>query len=260
MAKYEVKDGVGIIPEGTKKIEHGAFLGCSELKCITIPDSVTEIDDAAFQKCTGLTSIVIPNNVEKIGRNVFLGCTGLESIVVSEGNKTYDSRNNCNAIIETENNQLLVGCKNTFIPDTVNIIGVDSNWLGVRSAFQKCTGLTDIVLPESVTEIGRSAFEDCTGLKTVVVKGKLKKIPEAAFKNCSALESITLPAGIGKIDTIAFKGCTSLKTINVPAKKGDYYRERLERCQQFLQDSGKPVWGTLDEIVVELPAEKKAKK
>ena len=259
MAKYEIKDGVGIIPEGTTCIEENGFLNCAELTSIVIPDSVTEIEDSAFGGCTGLTSIVIPGNVEKIGCWVFQGCTGLESMVVSEGNKTYDSRNNCNAIIETEGNLLLAGCKNTVIPDTVTTIGVDSNMRGVSPAFKHCKGLTDIVLPESVTEIGRRSFEGCTELKTVVIKGKLKKIPEEAFKDCTALESITLPAGIGKIDMLAFKGCTALKTINVPAKKGDYYRQRLEGCQQFLKGSGKPLRGTLDELVVELSAEKKAK-
>jgi hypothetical protein len=140
----------------------------------------------------------------------------------------------------------------------VTTIGISDNFRGVSSAFKGRAGLTSIVIPESVTEIGRETFMNCTGLKTVVIKGKLKKIPEEVFRDCKTLETITLPTGIGKIDTLAFKGCTALKTVYVPAKKGDYYKQRLERCQQFNQGEG-PLWGTIDELVVELPAEKAKK-
>ena len=116
MAKYEVKDGVGIIPEGTTIIEKRAFEDCAELTSITIPDSVTEIGRYAFDGCTGLKSITIPDLVTEIGYSVFRRCTGLTSIKVSEGNKTYDSRDNSNAIIETKTNKLIVGCANTVIP------------------------------------------------------------------------------------------------------------------------------------------------
>jgi len=219
---------------------------------------VTKIGEHAFSGCKNLKAIVIPASVTLIDNWAFVYCASLDSIVVSEGNKVYDSRDNCNAIIETENNLLLVGCNTTTVPETVTTIGVSNTWRGVSSAFKGRTGLTSIVIPESVTEIGRETFRDCTGLKTIVIKGKLKKIPEDVFRNCTALETITLPAGISKIDTLAFKGCTALKTVYVPAKKSDYYKQRLESCQQFNQGEG-PVWGTIDELVVELPAEKKKK-
>lgn len=79
MAYYEIKDGV----------------------CV-LPDSVTEIDNNAFEGCTGLTSIVIPNAVTEIGYSAFEGCTGLTSIVASDGNRVYDSRSNCNALVSGE--------------------------------------------------------------------------------------------------------------------------------------------------------------
>ena len=107
-----------------------------------------------------------------------------------------------------------------------------------------CTGLTSIVIPESVTEIGDYAFDFCSGLKTVSILGPVKTMTET-FRYCSSLEIVTLGVGIKKMDDV-FKGCTSLKTINVPSKKGDYYKKRLP--------------SKLHSLIVELPAVKKAKK
>ena len=99
---------------------------------VTIPEtvtyndvtySVTSIGLSAFYNCTGLTSVTIPNSVTSIGWWAFHGCSGLTSIVVSEGNLLYDSRDNCNAIIETATNTLITGCQNTTIPNSVTCIG-----------------------------------------------------------------------------------------------------------------------------------------
>ena len=105
-------------------------------------------------------------------------------------------------------------------------------------------GIRIIVIPDSVTEIGERAFAGCTGLKTVSVLGSVKKL-DGTFKNCTALECVTLGVGIKKIE-YAFNYCTALKTINVPAKKADYYKKRLPE--------------SLHGLIMELPAEKKAKK
>ena len=93
-----------------------------------------------------------------IGGFAFSGCRGLTSIEVESGNTKYDSRNNCNAIIESSTNTLLYGCKNTTIPNSVTSIG--------NSAFYYCSGLTSVTIPNSVTYIGEYAFEDCSGLTT----------------------------------------------------------------------------------------------
>lgn len=163
MAKYEIKDGVGIIPEGATEIDWKAFDGCKELTNVVIPNSVKCIKSWAIHSCTGLTRITIPDSVTEIDNLAFYGCTGLTSIIVSKGNKIFDSRNDCNAIIETKTNKLLLGCKNTVIPDSVKEI--DFN------AFNGCTRLTDIVIPDSVTEIECYAFQDCSGLTSIKIPG-----------------------------------------------------------------------------------------
>jgi hypothetical protein len=88
---------------------------------------VISIGERAFWKCSGLTSIVIGNSVTSIGEHAFNDCTGLESIKVESGNTVYDSRENCNAIIETETDCMFVYCKNTVVPFSIKVITSCSN-------------------------------------------------------------------------------------------------------------------------------------
>ena len=161
------------IPDSVTSISEGVFADCKSLTSITIPKSVTSIGDDAFLRCRNLTSVTIPDSVTSIENNVFGECVGLTSIKVSKNNKVYDSRNNCNAIIETKTNKLISGCKNTVLPNDITSIGA--------CAFYGCRNLTSITIPNSVTSIGIRAFYGCTGLISVTIPSSVTSIGESAF-------------------------------------------------------------------------------
>ena len=191
-----------IIPNSVTEIGYGAFECCTGLTSIDIPNSVTKIGEYAFEFCSGLIGIVIPNSVTEIGDEAFDFCPGLTSIVVESGNPRYDSRNNCNAIIETASNTLIAGCKNTIIPNSVTAIG--------DYAFEGCNGLTSIDIPNSVTTIGDFAFYGCNSLTSIVIPNSVTEIGEGAFDRCTGLTSIVIPNSVTEIDDFAFSECTGL--------------------------------------------------
>ncbi len=149
---------------------------------MTLREGTLGIAICAFMECTGLTSIVIPNSVTEVGILAFMDCPDLTSIVVESGNPRYDSRNNCNAIIESASNTLIVGCKNTTIPNSVTKIG--------PCAFFGCDGLTSIDIPNSITSIGDNAFQDCTGLTSIVIPNSVTEINDFAFYECTGLTDV----------------------------------------------------------------------
>jgi hypothetical protein len=195
------------IPNSVTTISGGAFSKCSGLTNITIGNSVTSIGGEAFYRCSGLTSVTIPNSVTNIGDHAFLYCSGLMSISVAEGNQIYDSRNNCNAIIEKESNRLIMGCQNTIIPSSVTTIG--------GAGFRGCTGLTSITIPNSVTTIGWGAFYGCSGLTSITIGNSVTYIGESAFYGCSGLMNVTIPNSVTSIGEDAFYGCSGLMSITI---------------------------------------------
>ena len=195
------------IGNSVTSIGDNAFYDCPSLTYITIPNSVTSIGDRAFAFCSSMTSITIPNSVTSIGYGAFSWCDSLTSIVVESGNTTYDSRNNCNAIIETATNTLIVGCQNTTIPNSVTSIG--------NGAFEYCRSLTSITIPNSVTSIGIRAFYGCSSLTSITIPNSVTSIGDFAFSYCS-ITSITIPNSVTSIGGDAFEGCSSLTSITIP--------------------------------------------
>ena len=193
------------IPNSITVIGNQAFSGCTGLTSITIPSSITSIEMDAFHSCRALTSITIPNSVTSIAVPVFSGCTGLTSIYVESGNAVYDSRENCNAIIETISNTLIGGCKNTIIPNSVISIG--------NQAFTNCDSLTSITIPNSVIQIGNNAFAWCRNLNNIIIPSSVTSIGSTAFSTCKALTSITIPNSVTSIGDKAFFECSGLTDV-----------------------------------------------
>ena len=204
------------------------YLNGNKVTDLVVPNTVTTIKPFAFNGCSGLTSVNIPNSVTEIGGWAFSGCSGLTSMVVDSGNTKYDSRNNCNAIIETATNTLISGCKNAIVPNTVT--SIDSY------AFWGCSSLTSITIPNSVTSIGESAFWGCSGLTSVTWNAKtcndfsadyrpfkemtyiqsftfgneVEKIPANLCSGLTGLTSIIIPNSVASIGVSSFNGCSGL--------------------------------------------------
>lgn len=227
-------------------IEPQAFQGCSSITEVRIPNSVTRIGGFAFEGCKGIKNLYISESVSQIEDAAFAGCGALQSISVDSNNLFYDSRNNCNAIIETKTNKLITGCEITSIPNTVDSIG--------NMAFYECTTMTEVSIPNSVKSIGSAAFYGCEALTKVkisdleawldifffddgsnplycahhlflngteitdlVVPNTITSIKQCAFISCSGLNSVTIPNSVNSIDFKAFANCTGLSSIELPS-------------------------------------------
>jgi hypothetical protein len=188
-----------IIPPNVISIDEYAFWCCYGLTSVTISNGVTTIGSLAFANCEALTSVTIPSSVNSIGNAAFGVCSSLTSIKVESGNSKYDSRNDCNAIIESASNTLLFGCMNTVIPDGITSI--------FANAFNSCYGLTSITIPNSVTFIDYDVFYDCIALTDVYCYAE--KVPETS-------NFLGYPYGITIFEYNA--------TLHVPAGSIDAYK------------------------------------
>jgi hypothetical protein len=190
--------------------------------------TVTKISDTAFADCTKLTSVTIPATVTELRGYSFSNCTELRQITVDPSNSVYDSRNNCNAIIEKATNTLLVGCQTTVIPEDVTAIGNDAFWgrWGMEKmpipesvtsigscAFAYCISLESITLPSALERIEGSAFTN-SALKNIILPASLTSLGQEAFRECENLESVVIGNGLEEIPDNCFKGCKSLVTVN----------------------------------------------
>ena len=172
-----------------------AFAYCNKLTNLTLPDSLTTIGELAFSS-NDLKTLTIPKYVLKIGAGAFTESEHLETINVDSENLKYDSRNNCNAIIETYTNRLILGCKNTVIPSNITAIG--------RYAFAGCNDLDNIHIPNSVLSIENGAFWNCKGLKTLIIGSNVETIGGWAFQDCTNLKTIIIPQSVKTIESSSF--------------------------------------------------------
>jgi len=216
------------LPNTVTSIGSNAFCFCSGLTdSLIIPNSVISIGESAFIYCLGFTNLTLGNSVTEIGYRAFSYCTGLDQIMVDSNNTTYDSRENCNAIIKTSTNELIVGCKNTVILNSVTSIGKGA-FMGCSTltgnlvipnsvttigdySFDGCSGLTgDLTIPNSVTTLGKFAFANCSGfMGGLTIGNSVTSISRNAFWGCSGLTgNLVIPNTVITIDTSAFNGCT----------------------------------------------------
>ena len=211
---------------GDTKPSYFDYSGITEA---VIGNCCSAIGEYAFSDYTSLTSIDIPSGVTSIGQSAFNNCSSLASITVDSNNTTYDSRNNCNALIDTSTNTLMVGCKTTVIPNTVTAID--------GTGFYNCTGLTSITIPDSVTSIGNGAFQDCSNLTSINIPSGVTTL-NRTFYGCNSLPSITIPSGVTSIGAYSFYDCTGLTNVTVnavtPPTLGDNVFDNTNDCPIYV--------------------------
>lgn len=234
-----------------RTIGNNAFEYNFSLCNLSLGDSLSYIGSLAFLSCGSLTRFVLPAATSAIGENPFAGCGALDSISVRPGNTTYDSRNNCNAIIETSSNVIVTGCARTVIPTSCVCIGgyafcgcyritsitIPENirFIG-NNAFESCSSLQYVDLSDSVTDVGCKAFSACTSLQTPIYNSHLfARIPESfsgvftmptgiqqitcgAFCDSPNLTSVVMPQSLRAIGGSAFDNCLMLDTITIPSR------------------------------------------
>lgn len=200
------------IPECVTSIAANAFYDNRNLESLNIPEELVTIGDRAFYGCEKIRSLTIPRNVTSIGKFAFLYCHSLSRIIVDSDNSVYDSREDCNAIIETGSNTLILGCSVTDIPESVISIG--------DYAFYGNKNLSHVTIPKGVVSIGKYAFYECSNLVNITISEGLVSIAEKAFQYCNSLQRIinnsglSLSSGASDNGYIAYKANTILNGNN----------------------------------------------
>ena len=193
-----------------------AFMGCSNLKSVSIPNSVTSIGAAAFSGCSSLTSISIPNSVTIIGPHAFDGTPWIAK--QSDG------------VIYVNN--VLYGYKGEM-PTNTSIVVREGTVSLSGDAFFGCSNLTDITIPNSVTSIGSGAFNGCSNLTSITIPNSVTSIENYTFEGCSNLSSITIPNSVTSIGAGAFSGCSSLTSITIPNSVTSIEAMAFNRCSSL---------------------------
>ena len=219
-------------------IKDYAFDNCQSIKSVEIGNSVTSIGWSAFADCSGLTSVSIPNSVTSIGDYAFYNCSGLTSItipntVTSIGSGTFYNTGIYNSESNWDNGVLYIdNCLTEATSDVVKgsyTIKKGTRIIGDR-AFEYCSGLTSVTIPNSVTSIGQYTFVECSGLTSVTIGNSVTSIGHCAFEFCSGLTSVTIGNSVTSIGSGAFLGCSELTSVTIPNSVTSIGEQAFNSC------------------------------
>lgn len=220
------------------RIDTAALFNC-HITGVSIPNTITFIGRSAFARDSLITSVYIPQSVTHIQEYAFSSNVLLDTIVVDTGNIVYDSRYNCNAIIETATNTLIKGCNTTIIPSSVTALG---NYSLSYMPF------TEMTIPNTIVSIGLQTFYRCEQLVSVTISESVTSIGNYAFTYDSSLTFITLQnPSLSNVSSSAFNYTTlDSVTLTVPCGRTSYYASRSpwSRCANVVErpDCGAPYY------------------
>ena len=188
---------------------------------VTIPNSVTSIGRYAFFFCENLTSVTIGNNVTSIGNSAFYLCENL----------SYNDHDNAHYLGNEENPYVaLLGVKNTDITSC----NIHSDTKVIYSdAFEDCTKLKSVIIPEGVASIGEGTFYNCTSLKSLTISDSVTSIGSLAFSGCANLTDIIIPAGVTSIGNSAFDDCKNLERVTIKNGVTSIGEYAFDDCQSL---------------------------
>ena len=227
-------------------IGSSAFSWCSQLTAVTIPEGVATIGSYAFERCSSLTAVTIPASAINIGGWVFDYCSALTAIHVAEGNATHSSED---GVLFNKDKTTLV-CYPIGKPETTYTVPATVTTF-TTSAFENCTALAQINLPNSLTDMASRTFYGCTSLKEVTLPDGVTQLMGFNFTDCSALEKVTLPEGITYIGSGAFKNCSALTELTVwaitpPTLESDAFTGVSSSLVVKVPAEGLPAYQTAD--------------
>ena len=219
-------------------IDHHAFMSCP-LTSITLPNTLQFILSKAFVHATIESgTIYIPASVTNIETGAFADCYGLTNVQVAEDNPVYDSRDNCNGIVETATNTLAVGFINTTIPSTVTAIGVNAfagDAYSIAPGYYSGCPFTVFVIPDQVATIGDKAFFDCTDLKSLTVGSGVTTIGDWAFGFCMGMKRLSIPDAVTTIGQGAFSNCYGLNSVSIGNSATSVGKQAFNSCDSIAQ-------------------------
>ena len=210
------------LPRTIITIEHSVFENCYKLTDVTLHEGIESIDWAAFSGCRSITSVTIPASTTSLSSNPFSHCYILSEVSVAEGNPVYDSRNNCNAVIETATNKLVMGCNNSIIPEGIVELG--------SLAFAGYKVLTSIELPSTLKILDNQVFIDCSSLTSIDLKN-VTDIGYACFGG-TPLTIVHIPSTVERIDFSNPFGHSTIESITVDPSN-PYYDSR-DNCNAII--------------------------
>ena len=239
------------IPETVATIGDYAFASCTFLQRINFPVSLEKISGYVFANCTALQNIEYPEGISEIGDYAFYKCTSLERIELPEGLSTLGLRvfENCKSLIEVTLSLSILNGASSYTYNTssheawgtfngcssLTTVNFPDNTTRIPGGLFAGSGIKEITIPETVTEIGSYAFASCKSLQGINFPASLEKIRGHAFANCTALQNIEYPDGIKELGDYTFYGCTSLERIEFPEGLSTLGLRVFENCKGLIE-------------------------